>query len=152
MATPEKKSDVDPNFSRQCQAQQRQAQAEGDNRLSGEPVQWNMPERLGWSGDLFDLEGVSEAFNRDQANQDYEKATNDVNSPGMVGDLTATLTQIDLLATMERAFRARHGSRMPRMLAHLTAVRKFGHGRENGVFTQSLLDYAQGILKQMAQG
>lgn len=148
---PEKKSDIDPNFQKQLEAQQKQGQDEGTNRAKGDQVQWNMPDPLGdWDGDLFGngLEKLGRSFNRDKANEQYVEATSDPAKPGKVGDLVATTTQIDLLATMERAFRARHGSRFPRMVAQVLGVRAYGHGGEKGVFAQSMIDYVQGLLKE----
>ena len=151
---PEKKSDVDPNFQLQLDNQRRQAQAEGEARAYGNPVKWNMPDPLyEWDGDLFDsgFDKLGKPFQRDKANADYEAATSDPKAPGMAGDLVVTTTQIDLLATMERAFRARHGSRFPRMVAQASGVRRYGHGGEKGVFAKAMLDYVQGLLKQLGQ-
>lgn len=149
---PEKKSDIDPNFQDQMNEQQSQAKDEGENRVKQEQTQWNFP-KLGdkWKGDLFDWQGMGEPFNRDQANKDYEKATKKPKKPGKTGDIVATTTQIELLATMERAFRARHCARFPRMIAHMTGIRRHGHGGDKGVFTQSFLDYVQTILKKTGQ-
>lgn len=153
---PQKKSDVDPNFQRQMESQQKQAQTEGEQRINAEQVQWNWPEKEDedfWDGDLFDkgYAKMGKPFNRDKANEDYEAATNDPKNPGKSGDLVVTTTQIDIMATMERAFRARHSSRFPRMMAHLTGTRKYGHGHEQGIFTQSMLDYVQNLVKQVGQ-
>ena len=159
--TPQKKSDIDPNFQRQITSQQSQGLAEGKNRVQDVQCQWNMPDLTGqdesdaaqWDGNLFDsgYTTLGQPFNRDVANQNYEDATSDPENPGMAGDLVVTTTQIDLMSTMERAFRARHCSRFPRMVAHSLGTRKYGHGSETGTFTQSMLNYVQSLLNQMAQ-
>jgi hypothetical protein len=149
---PKQKADIDPNFQRQIEAQQRQAKEEGEQRVKAGQVPWNMPELAGeWRGDLFDWDGMKEPFNRDKSNEDYVAATSNPAEPGKAGDLIVTTTQIELLATMERAFRARHTARFPRMVAHATGVRRYGHGGEKGVFLQAMLDYVQGLVKQTGQ-
>jgi hypothetical protein len=149
-----KMSDMDPNFQSQLQAQKDQGQAEMNQRTAAGQVPWNMPSPLGdWDGDLFD-EGfatIGRPFNRDQANQQYIDATSDGSNPGRSGDLVATTTQVDLMATLERAFRARHCSRFPRMVAHAMGTRGYGHGGDKGVLNQSMINYVMGILKQTGQ-
>jgi hypothetical protein len=144
-AQPSKKSDVDPNFEKQLNELQQDARVEGQNRIKNDQVKWMAP--LNWAGDPFDYDKIAEAFNRNKANEQYEEAVKDPQSPGNAGDLVATTTQIDFLGTMERAFRARYTHSFSRSVA-LAAGRRKGHGADKGTFKQSALQYVRGILKQ----
>lgn len=146
-ARPQKKADIDPNFQKQVRKRKTDAQQEGQKRKQNEQVQVMMPELGDWSGDLFDWEGISKAFERKKANADYVKATSDAQNPGVTGDLVSTTTQIDYLAIMERAFRARHSSSFPRVVAHQIG-RKAGHGGSQGVFNRGALEYVNGLIRQ----
>ena len=100
-----------------------------------------------WLGDLFDIEGMSDPFNRDEANEMFVEATKDGENSGVTGDLGSTTLQVDYLACMERAFRSRHTMRRPRTMAHMTGRRK-GHGNERGVLTQMNLEFVRNMIKQ----
>lgn len=143
---PTKKSDIDPNFEKQINSRQTDAQQEGEQRKSNEQVQWTKPDN--WSGDPFDWQGIQDTFQRDKANEDYEKSVSDAEDPGTSGDLVATTTQVDYLSVMGRAFQSRmSGHSFARAVAHQTA-RKRGHGNVQGVFKRSALQYVRGVLKQ----
>lgn len=152
MATATKKSDIDPNFKKQLTKMRQLAEKESTDRVKGEQIKWMMPDKGEWDGDLTDLEGISKAFKRDKANEDFIKACNP-SSPGVTGDGVATTTQIDVLSAMERAFRMRHTMSFPRAIAHMVARRgkgqagKRGHGGSKGVFAMTQ-DYISGVLKQ----
>jgi len=145
--TPSSVANMDPNFEGQLRTLRTQAQQEAQSRQQGQPTPWMMPERKAWSGDLFDSAGMHSPFDRTQANQDFVKAVSDATKPGVVGDLIATTTQVDYLATMERAFRMRHTMRRPRAVL-LAAGRKTGHGDPQGTLTQCGVEYLRGILKE----
>ena len=142
-----KKSDIDPNFQDQVNQRKQDAAQEGEKRRRSQQVQVMMPKLGDWVGDLFDWDGVSKAFNRDQANDDFVKATSDARNPGVTGDLVATTLQVDYLSVMERAFRARHTMSFPRAIAQQSA-RKEAHGEDRGAFSQSALEFVRGVLKQ----
>ncbi len=147
-ANPTKKSDIDPNFEKQINARQDDAKQEERARKRNEQVHWMTP--TDWQGDPFDWNGMKAPFNRDKANSDYEAAVDDPKSPGNSGDLVATTTQIDYLACMERAFRARHtygAHQFCRPVAQ-SLGRKKGHGHAKGPFKQSVLQYVRDVLKQ----
>lgn len=144
---PSSVANMDPQFETQLRSLRTQAQAEASQGRQGDQVQWLIPDRNGWNGDLFDWQGMAKPFDRSQANQDFVQATSDPQNPGNVGDLIVTTTQIDYLAVMERAFRMRHTMRRPRAMAHALG-RKAGHGNDAGTFSQCGLEYVRGILKQ----
>lgn len=143
-ATPQSKADVDPNFEKRIRDIKTQAAKEATARDTGAQTPWFRPE--GWNGDLFDVEGLSEPYSREAANQAYLEAVKDPANPGTTGDVVATLTMIDELAAMERAMRLRH-MRRPRAVTHMLA-RKAGHGDDRGPITQCYLEYVRSILKQ----
>lgn len=107
---------------------------------------WSRPS--GWNGDLNNLDAISTAFNRQQNNQDFINAIKDAKQPGTVGDLEVSQIQIDYLAAQERAFRARHCSRLRRSLH--AAARKYGHGVDNGVLKRGILGYVTGLAQSAA--
>lgn len=98
----------------------------------------------GWDGDLFNLEGISQAFSRDELDEDFLKVIDPAN-PGVIGDLVSISLQGDWLATMERAFRARHQTPV-RAWMHAAGRRK-GHGHNAGVINQGLLRYVENLLQ-----
>lgn len=147
-ANPSKKSDIDPNFEKQVNARQQDAKDEEPKRRQNQQVLWFKPP--GWDGDPFNWEGMKIPFKRDKANEDYVTAVTDPKNPGNSGDLQATTTQIDYLAVMERAFRARHtyGAHQYCRGTAQQLGRKKGHGHPRGTFKQLVLEYVRGILKQ----
>ena len=145
------KAEVDPNFEGQIRRLRDRAKEEGQARENNTQTQWLMPEKKDWDGDLFPIEGLSEPFIRDEANDKFEEATKDADSSGVVGDLIVTTLQVDYLACMERAFRCRHTMRRPRAMAHMTGRRK-GHGEEKGTLTQAHLEYIRNLIKRSQVG
>jgi len=144
---PQSKAEIDSNFEGQIKKLRERAKDEADAKLGGDNAQWNIPELGDWDGDLFAVEEISDAFKREEANEKFEEATKDSSSPGVAGDLGVTTLQVDYLACMDRAFRARHTMRRPRTMAHMTGRRK-GHGNERGTLTQTALEFARNLLKQ----
>ena len=143
-----KMSNMDPVFQDQVQEHQKQAQKEYDKRHTQDQYPWTMPQLKGWSGDLWDWEGMKEPFKREKANQDFVSATKDQFNPGVTGDLVITTTQIDYLAVMERAFRARHTYSWARAYAQKLGRRK-GHGDPSlGLFVYGIIEYIHGLLKE----
>lgn len=139
------KVQVDPNFEGQIRQLRQRAKEESEALRNGGQTQWLMPDSDQWAGDLFDIEALSEPFVREQANDQFEEATKDPTDSGVVGDLITTTLQVDYLACMERAFRARHTMRRPRTFAH-AASRKRGHGDERGTLTQANLEYIRNTI------
>lgn len=105
--------------------------------------QWMLPDKNGWTGDLFDLTGLEKPFDRSENWKDFKKAL-DPKNPGVVGDLQVSQLQGDWLAAQERAFRARHMTRC-RAEQH-SAARLYGHGHALGLYKKSILGYLQGIV------
>lgn len=143
--TPESKAKVDPNFEQRLRDLRDAAKAEFTARQGDQPVKWNRP--TDYEADLEDWDAMSDPFDRSAANGQFVEAVEDANNPGTTGDLVATTTQIDYLAVMERAFRARTTSTRPRMMAHLSG-RKKGHGSDRGPLIQCTLEYVRSILRQ----
>ena len=92
-----------------------------------------------------DLESLSSAFERLENEEDFKNAVSNPSTAGVNGDLIASSLQGDYLAVQERAFRARHSGRI-RDATH-SAGRRAGHGNDAGVFTGSVLNYIEGVLK-----
>lgn len=101
-------------------------------------------DRNEWDGDLFNLEDISKAFSREELDEDFLKVIDPAN-PGVIGDLVSISLQGDWLATMERAFRARHQTPV-RAWMH-AAGRRRGHGHDAGVINQGLLRYVENLLQ-----
>src|SRR5688572_30126624 len=106
MSDPQSKIDVGSNF--QQQIRKLAAWAERADVTQEDPPLWYIPEVAGWSGNLFDLEGMSEPFTRSAHSEDFANIVKDTDNPGTTGDLILTALQGDTLAAMERAYRARH--------------------------------------------
>lgn len=107
---------------------------------------WYAPEKQGWSGDPFDLEGLSEAFSREQHHQEFDQAVSDSSNPGTVGDLAASSLQGDLLAQLERAYRSRLRTSVRNKIN--AAARRGGHGDEEaGVVALAFKDYVSSFIK-----
>lgn len=158
MAAPQAKADVDPNFSSQIKSLQAQNAANATAIVQGQQGQWMMPvlesasENGGeWSGDLFDLEGIGEAFDRSQANQWFTDAISDSTNPGTSGDQVVCQMQVDYLAMMERSFRSRHTMSGPRAVMHAMG-RRAGHGSDSGPLIQSVLEVVRSLVKESKGG
>jgi hypothetical protein len=109
---------------------------------------WYVVDKNGWDGSLRgDAEGMGKPFSRDEHKEDIAntyKVDGD-NAGGFVGDMVVSALQGDYLGTQERAFRARHHSRVQATLQ--SAGRKYGHGHEAGILERGVLGYVQGISK-----
>lgn len=147
---PESKADVDPNLHAQVKELQKQQAANAEARANGNAGKWLMPKLGEWDGDLFDWEGMAEPFDRSASNDAFAEAVNPA-SPGTTGDVVVIGLQVDLLATMERAFRSRHLMSRPRAAA-LAAGREAGHGHDAGPLVQSLLEHVRQIVKESKGG
>ena len=125
---------------------QSQAAAESQARITGDQACWMMPEDPNWDGRLDDYEGMAAPFDRTEVNQAFDSAVTDGNNPGVVGDLAVASIQVDYLAIMERAFRARHTMSRARTMCHAMA-RKMGHGSESGPVQKCVIEYILGLLQ-----
>jgi hypothetical protein len=137
---------IDPVLDLQIQTLRDQARDEATQRPRGNQVKVMMPDLRNWSGDLFAYEDMASPFDRSQSNAWFTEATKDAKKPGTTGDLALTTLQIDLLATLERSFRARHTMSRPRAMAHVTG-RKFGHSHDRGPLSQGYMEFLRGIEK-----
>lgn len=83
----------------------------------------------------FAIPSLGSVYDRTDINENYADCVSDGASPGTAGDVISLKTQGDILASMERAYRARHASSV-RCMAH-AAGRRAGHGHEKGIFSES---------------
>jgi len=89
---------------------------------------------------------VSEAFQLPQAVESAIAAYKQ-EDPGNLADGILLTSQLDYVAQMERAYRARHMQGFPRMIAH-AANRKAGQASESGLFSGQILGYMTSLLTQ----
>lgn len=142
-----KAKDIDPVYNEQVVRLRTLADEEQKARIKTDQSAWMIPELKDWDGNLFDWEGMAEAFKREKANEQFEDAHKEGTAPGVGADSIVTTLQVDYLAIMERAFRARHLSRRPRTIIHAMG-RKRGHGHNEGTLTQSALEFIHNTIKQ----
>jgi len=138
-------SEVRKRFAEQgINALQSSASNQVKDVIDHEPPQQPTVSKNGWDGDLFNLVGMSQAFERDELDQDF-LAVIDPTSPGVSGDLISLSVQGDWLATQERAFRSRHQTQL-RSWMHALARRR-GHASDAGVIRKGLLHYVENLLQ-----
>lgn len=142
---PSGKASIRDRFTKQLEALKTTAENWSKADKIEEQRKWLQLDRNEWDGNLFDLEGMSKPFDRKEIAQDAKDAVKDAGDPGNVGDLILTTTQGDLLAAMERAFRARHMTSV-RIRAHAAARRK-GHGHEAGPIMGGIKGHVEQIEK-----
>lgn len=118
-------------------------------RLQGQSS-WYRPYPRGWSGNPLDIKGMQAAFDRSSLNALYKAGLLQPANAATVGDAMAAKLQIDYTATLERAYRTRHASRI-RCVAHNSA-RKKGHGNAGGVFLGSVLSHVQNVNSSAPPG
>jgi hypothetical protein len=109
-----------------------------------QPIQHKL-DKNGWDGDVFNVADMGKPFDRLEHEEDVINAIKDIDNPGVVGDLIASVLQGDWLATQERAFRARHAGKI-RAGLH-AASRRYGHGHAGGLFNKGLVNYIKQITK-----
>ncbi len=93
---------------------------------------WQIP---GGSAAPLDIVGMIPAFDRSAINANYRQALGEEDAGatiGTAGDAIALKRQIDYVACLERAYRARHASAI-RCRRHAQG-RRAGHGHVQGVF------------------
>lgn len=126
-----------------------QANSEAVSRKMNGQVEWMMPPKGKWGGDLFKWQDLYHPFDSEKPNEELVDAIKDAESPGNVGDLINTNTQIEYLAMVERAFRARHTMSFPRGVAHASA-RRHGQGGDKGPLKFSVMKYLEDLQKMSA--
>ena len=107
---------------------------------------WMTLDHGSWSGNPFDIPGMTGAFDRDDINQHYAEMLSDPANLGSLGSSLALKLQVDWLAVLERAFRTRHASSV-RCAVHAAARRK-GHSSGAGIFSIGTLGYVQNIIQK----
>jgi hypothetical protein len=108
---------------------------------------WDYPES--WEGNpvINTDDPMHQPFNRDESNSDYVDAIKD--GKGTAGDLIISTLQVDILAQQERAFRARHCTRV-RSAVHAAARLKM-HSQDGGVFKRGHRAFLERILNASSQ-
>jgi hypothetical protein len=121
------KTDVGVLFRNRLKELAATAKANAEGVLGNGPVSWYRPSELNKS--LATEEGnqqVHDVFSREQQEKWFDEVTKDRNDTGTYGDLALVALQGDMLACMERAYRARHQSACQTRV--YPAARLRGHG------------------------
>lgn len=103
-------------------------------------------DRLDWSGDPTDQEGLAAAFNRDSLDETFGKMLQSPGVEGVSGDLQVLIAQGDLMAAYERSVRSRMMSK-PRATLH-AAARKRGHGSVAGPLQRGFVEAIASIMQK----
>lgn len=145
MAKPKSMSDVRSRFTKVIEANVTAAKnVENALKNKGHMAQ-HAVDKNGWDGDVFNLKDMGLPWATTEHGDDVVMAIKDADAPGVVGDLMASVTQGDWLATQERAFRQRHSSKI-RNSMH-AAGRRYGHGHPSGLFAKGVVNYVKQIVK-----
>lgn len=113
---------LDSVFTDRLNALQTDADGQAQAYTGGPARPWQVPDEI---KSLFDIANLhTPAYDRDDLNGLYQQIMGAGSNPGTTADVIAIKTQIDYVASEERAFRTRHTS-LCRALAH-------AHGRRNG--------------------
>jgi len=144
---------LDPNLDRVIRDLKDQKEEAYQKRTNNEAVAWSRPKLQEWDGDLQTQEAlvaIAREFNTDKAEEALIAAFTP-GDPGNNSDGIVLPLQIDYLAQMERAFRARHSQPFHRALAHYS-TREKGHGQDTGALVGQALEYFNQIIKQGSSG
>jgi hypothetical protein len=143
-----KKSQMSEVLSKLIETLSAQCLEAAEARKAGSQAKWVMPSKddSDWQGDLFDFASIVSAFDSSEPNQQFLDAIKDKDSPGVVGDLINCQVSLEYLAVLERAFRQRHTQSFSRSVLH-GGARKYGLGRDTGVFKWVILKYLQDVQK-----
>ena len=136
---------VDPRFQKQMEALT--AWLDKTYRTLSEVAAdaWYVPDLNGWDGDLFAVDQLAKAFDRQALGQQFQDATTS-SDKGNRADLGVIQLQADLLAALERAYRNRHAS-VIRNEAH-AAMRHEAHALPFGPITQGYLGTIEALLRK----
>lgn len=113
-----------------------------EHERGGPARPWGVPDGV---ASVLDPAGITGAFDRAAIDANYDDCMTKPSAAGTVADAISLKTQGDYVATMERAFRARHCT--PVRLLGFAAARRRGHASANGVLKGGVLRYAQDVLK-----
>jgi hypothetical protein len=136
-------AEVRDNFSGFVDSLKTAAETAASSVLDGGQYEWPKPND--WNGDVTDLEGMSEPFDREEHSEDVRSAIKDATSPGTLGDLQVSTLQGDYLAIAEQMLRMRNCSPI-RAAVHAAARRK-GHASDSGPIVRGMKGYIENILR-----
>ena len=142
MATSTLKGKIDDKFTATLQSLATQATTHGQAAQGAGLRSWNRPDAV---TDLLDIKGITAGFDRTAINTNYQALINDPGNPGTTGDAVSAKTQCDVVAVLERVFRARHCT--PVRLIGMMAARRAGHGNAQGVCLGGIARYVQDVLR-----
>jgi hypothetical protein len=145
------KAVIDPNFLLLLQSLREEAEQFTQSVRTGLPSSRFTTEKLA-AVDLATPAGphedLAKVFELPEVNRALIAAYRPDDS-GNLGDNLVLTTQLDYVAQLERAYRARHLQSFPRMVAH-AAGRKAVQAAPRGVFTGQVQTYVAGLLRQGA--
>ena len=98
---------IDPVFQKNLEKQQADSLAAAQAAQLQAQRTWMLPPLGNWLGNIFDITGISGAFDRTALNEMY---TTDLNKPATVADTMGAKLQINYLSASERAFRLQNAS------------------------------------------
>jgi hypothetical protein len=145
------KGDIDPNVEKVIEHLRSEKEKNYEKRTNNGQVNWLRPPD--WDADLQTVEAwqaLHAAFNTDKA-EEWLNLAFEKDDPGNSCDGILLTLQINYMAQMERAYRARVGHSVPRALAHVS-TREKGHGQQFGALKGLALEYFKKIKKQGSQG
>lgn len=138
-------ADVRSRFIKILRSNAEAAKAVADALRNKKQSKQHAVDKNGWDGDIFNSPDIKKPWDTKEHEEDVINSIKDLNSPGVVGDLIVSVLQGDWLATQERAFRARHSTKV-RNTMH-AAARRAGHGHEAGLFNKGVLNYVKHVVK-----
>lgn len=118
-------SEIYTQYSDQIASLQAEALSQYQGNIGIGQRKWRLPE--GWTGNPFDIEGISAPFDREELSEAYQTT---ITGDGTVSDSINIKIQSDYLAAQERAFRARYAS--PIRCSMHSANRRSGHSLPGG--------------------
>jgi hypothetical protein len=142
---PQATADIRNRFVSQVKACAESAKTTEEALKNVEQMRQHKVDKNAWQGDVFDLKDMAKPWERKENEEDVIKSIKDAGKPGVVGDLISSTLQGDWLATQERAFRAKHQTKI-RSSMH-AAARKRGHGHASGLFLKGVINYIKYIVK-----
>lgn len=138
----EPKIDAGDNFTAQVEQLAFYAKRAADSALNGAWSLWYRPANFNNTA-LTDIANLGKPFDRAEYTEKFEKVTKEANAVGTVGDLFIIQNEGEFLATLERAFRARHHTSV-RSRIHALA-RLAGHGHDLGPIKGGWLHYVHNL-------
>lgn len=114
----------------------------GDDRAID--AAWTAPE-----GDfsLDDWDAIGQLFDREKLSAQVATSVSDPKNPGSIGDTTAGPLMVDILASLERAFRHRHCYDLARCIV-LDDGQVEAQSKVTGPLGASMSQYLKNLLKQ----